>query len=292
MTSQFEIWIDGRKIATEHAQVSVLDRGFLYGDSVFETIRSYNGHLFALDEHLQRLAQSAAQVFIELPMSLERLRQHLLQARQQSAFPECYVRVMVTRGVAALGLDPSAAAAPLLVVILAPLVPPPARDYQEGISAVTFECARPSDRTAASGAKVGNYLVAVLGQKKAADAGAKEALIMTSDGDIIEGATSNLFWFENGVLNTVPVEAGILAGITRAHVLKAAAGLGWSTRMRVPKLADLLRAEAVFITSSIREILAVVRIDGQLIGSGQVDPRVKTLHETFRLAAISAPQVD
>lgn len=286
MTSQFEIWIDGRKIETERALVSVLDRGFLYGDSVFETLRTYGGKPFALDEHLQRLAQSAAQVFITLPLSRTSLRNHLLQAIAQSSFSECYVRVMVTRGQSTLGLDPRGAVEPLLVLILAPLVAPPAEDYQQGISAVTFECARPADRTSASGAKVGNYLVAILGQKKATDAGAKEALIMTSEGEVLEGATSNLFWLDHGVLKTVPVEAGILAGITRAHILAAAHRLSWPTQECVPKLADLLSADAVFISSSIREILSVIRIDDRLIGSGDVHPAVKTLHEAFRSAAM------
>ena len=278
MTSQFEIWIDGKKHNTDEAKVSVLDRGFLYGDSVFETLRTYGGRLFALDEHLERLASSAERVFITLPRSLPELAAHLRQTVEQCPFPECYVRVMITRGQAALGLDPRAAENPLLVVIVAPLVPPSKQDQENGIRAVTYEAARLGDHTVASGAKVGNYLVAVLGQKKAVEVGAKEALITTPQGEVLEGATSNLFWFEQGVLKTVPVEAGILAGITRAHILRVADNSGIPIQFSVPHLRELYQAQAVFISSSIREILSVVQIDDRVIADGQVQAMVRDLH--------------
>jgi len=263
----------------------VLDRGFLYGDSVFETLRTYDKRLFALDEHLERLASSAERVFIQLPVTLGELKQQLIHAVKVSAFVECYVRVMVTRGQGALGLDPQKSVSPLVVVIIAELTLPPVQDYENGISAVTFQASRPADHTVAAGAKLGNYLVAVLGQKKAAEAGAKEALLVTADGDVLEGATSNVFWVKGDTLATVPVAAGILAGITRAHVLALAGDLGWTVAQRIPKLAELMSSEAVFISSSIRELVSVVRIDGEPVGSGQVSPRVQALHAAFRAHA-------
>ena len=285
LTSEFEIWIDGEKVATPEARVSVLDRGFLYGDSVFETLRTYGKNLFALDEHLARLQVSAERVFIPLPREVSALRAHLQQVVQSSRFAECYVRIMITRGQAALGLDPREAHQPLLLVIVAPLVAPPERDSTHGIAAVTFQAARLGDHTAATGAKIGNYLVAVLGQKKAAEAGAKEALISTEDGYIVEGATSNLFWLNGRTLYTVPAEAGILEGITRAYILRIAPHLDLETEMYVPKLEDLLSAEAVFISSSIREILSVVSIDGHPVGKGVVHPTITELYRRFRKAA-------
>lgn len=289
MASLFEIWIDGRRVETADARVSVLDRGFLYGDSVFETLRTYDKSLFAVDEHLQRLAQSAERVFIQLPAPVSELKRQLLHAVSVSSFCECYVRVMVTRGQGALGLDPRQATAPLLVVIIAELSAPPQADYENGIAVVTYQASRIADHTAAAGAKLGNYLVAVLGQKKAAEVGAKEALLVTQDGEVLEGATSNVFWLTGNTLWTVPVEAGILAGITRAHILAVARDTGWTIEQRIPQLSELLRSEAVFISSSIRELVSVVRIDGEQVGTGRVSPRVQALHSAFRARVRARP---
>ncbi len=292
MTTEFEVWIDGKKTPQQEAKVSVLDRGFLYGDSVFETLRTYDGLPFALDEHLQRLQESARRVFIDLPCSLLELKGLVKRAVSESAFGDCYVRVMVTRGQAALGLDPRTAVSPLLILIVAPLSPPPPRDYECGISAVSFSAARLGDNTKASGAKIGNYLVAVLGQRKAAEAGAKEALIVTEDGLVIEGATSNLFWMRGQKLCTVPLDAGILAGITRAHLIRVAPQLGLEVLYVVPHLDELLQSDGVFISSSIREILAVVQIDGKPVAGGQVPEIVRRLHQEFRRSARKLAQDD
>lgn len=262
--------------------MSVFDRGFLYGDSVFETFRTYGGRPFALDEHLERLHESAKRVLIELPLGIAALNDEVLRALEHSSNHESYLRLMITRGTGALGLDPKLARDPLRVLIVAPLVSPPLEDYQKGIKVTVFETSRVSDATPAAGAKVGNYLVAVLAAEKARQSGAKEALIASHDGEISEGATSNLFWFEKGVLWTPPLEAGILAGITRLHLLKAAPELGLEVKMRVPKKIDLARSEGVFISSSIREILPVVQIDDELIADGKVPHSIRQLHDRFR----------
>jgi branched-subunit amino acid aminotransferase/4-amino-4-deoxychorismate lyase len=125
----------------------------------------------------------------------------------------------------------------------------------------------------------------VLGQKKAVEAGAKEALMVTQEGEVLEGATSNGFWLVENTLWTVPVAAGILAGITRAHILTVARDLGWEVAERVPLVSELLHSEAVFISSSIRELVSVVRIDGEQVGAGRVSPRVLALHAAFRARA-------
>lgn len=284
------VWIDGQRVPPERALVSVFDRGFLYGDSVFETLRTYRGEAFALQAHVERLAASAARVYIEIPVPRAQVSAEVEEAVRTSGFAECYVRVMITRGVAALGLDPITSKHPLRVMIVAPLTPPPRRDYAHGIAAVSFASSRPADSTEAEGAKIGNYLVAVLAQKKAREQGAKEALIVGPGGRVLEGATSNLFWLEGTVLCTVPISAGILPGITRAKILQVAAQTGLSVEERVPKLETLHHADAVFISSSIREMLSVVRLDDVTIGTGSVHPRVRRLHEDFR-AAVGVPKV-
>lgn len=289
LSQSVQIWIDGELRQAENAVVSVLDRGFLYGDSVFETLRTYGKRPFALQEHLDRLEKSAAQVLIELPVSVAQISAEITRAVEESGFEESYVRVMLTRGQGALGLDPRAAVRPLRVLIVAPLSPPPLSDYRNGISVVTFRTSRVQDDTPAAGAKIGNYLVAVLAHRQAAEAGAKEALITNVAGEVVEGATSNVFWFEGGKLWTPPLSAGILAGITRHHILKAAGNLNLAVEMRVPKVQELIDSEGVFISSSIREMLPVTSIDGEKVASGRVPEITIRLHGEFRRLAGAPP---
>jgi branched-chain amino acid aminotransferase len=276
--------IDGRPVAPEAAKVSVFDRGFLYGDSVFETLRTYGGRPFALDRHLARLARSAARVFIELPVSIEQLGREVESAVVGAGNAESYVRVTLTRGVGeALGLDPGLSRHPLRVVIVTPLQAPAAIVYEQGVAVVTFHGARVTDDTAATGAKVGNYLTAVLASRQMRAAGAAEALLVDRRGCVVEGATSNVFAvLEDGTLVTPPEEDGILLGITRETVLQVAAELGLSCRLASLPLADVLEAAEVFVCSSIRELVPVVSIDGAAVGSGRPGPITLRLLSAFR----------
>ena len=281
---EIQVWIDGAR--SEAAQVSVLDRGFLYGDSVFETLRTYGGVPFALDEHLARLADSAARVFIDLPVSVAALGLEVTRAVKESQLPECYVRLMVTRGTGGLGLDPGLASGPLRVMLVSPLKAPPVEFYTRGIRVVCFETSRAGDATEAAGAKIGNYLVAVLAHKKAAEAGASEALITDREGQVVEGATSNVFWVKDGVLHTPGLDAGILSGITRAHLLRVAAEAGIPVRFSVPTRDELVGADEVLISSSIREIVPVVQIDGDQVSNGAPGPVTARLLADFRALAL------
>jgi branched-chain amino acid aminotransferase len=280
------VMIDGVIVPPHEAKVSVFDRGFLYGDSVFETIRTYGGKPFGLSAHLERLARSAERVFIELPAPLEQIGEEVLQALRAAGNPESYVRLMVTRGSGELGLAPDLAKAPLRVVLVLPLNPPPPAAYEQGVSVVTFKTARAADHTAASGAKVGNYLQSVLGMREAKRVGANEALVVDAAGNVIEGTTSNVFAVLAGTLVTPPEEAGILAGITRAGLLEAAAELGILVDYRVLPLPELLGAAEVFISSSIREVLPVVRVDDHVIGDGRPGSLTRALHARFRENAL------
>jgi branched-chain amino acid aminotransferase len=274
--------IDGVLVPIEQATVSVLDRGFLYGDSVFETLRTYGGRAFALHEHLERLARSASLVHIAMPVSVEDLASEVDETISAAKNPESYIRVMVTRGAGELGLDPASATRPLRLVLVTPLVVPPLALYEAGIEAVAFRTERVGDGTAAAGAKLGNYLVSVLAVRAAKAAGAAEALIVDKGNHVIEGATSNVFFVDDRVLVTPAEDSGILAGITRRLVLEAARGLGLSVRFEAPTLDALPRFREVFITSSIRELLAVVRVDGAAVGAGVPGPVYKALLEAFR----------
>ena len=279
--------IDGNIVAPADAKVSVFDRGFLYGDSVFETIRTYDGKPYALDEHLARLARSAERVAIELPVTVGQLHQQVQDVVTASGNAESYIRLMVTRGSGELGLAPDLAVSPLVVILVTSLHAPPAEAYSEGIAVISHHTRRATDSTLAEGAKVGNYLASVLAMKEAKARGAAEALILDADGHVVEGATSNLFLFWRDaqgtpVLVTPPESSGILPGITRAGVLEVAREQGIQVELHAPTLEDLHTAEEVFISSSIRELLPVVRVDDQPVGQGVPGPLTKRLHEAFR----------
>ncbi len=280
--AKMAVLIDGQVRAAEEARVSVFDRGFLYGDSVFETIRTYDGRPFALDEHLNRLARSAAMVYIPMPCSLEQLQEEVEEAIALAGHPEAYVRVMITRGQGELGLDPALAEVPLRVVFAGPLAPPAAELYESGASAVTFKTLRPSDATVAEGAKIGNYLVAVLAMREAKKHGAHEALIVDAKGRVVEGASSNVFAVRDGMLSTPPEEAGILSGITRKCALEAAREVGVAVRFELLTVDELKSASEVFVSSSIRELLPIVRVDGSDIADAQVGPVTRQLLQRFR----------
>lgn len=276
--------IDGKIVTPEDARVSVYDRGFLYGDAVFEVLRTYGGVPYALDEHLQRLRGSAERVAFALPVDLATLRGEVERALAASGSEESYVRIVVTRGSGPLSLDPDAARDPLRVILIEPVNPPRREAYVQGIAAVTVATRRAVDETTAAGAKVANYLPNLLALRAAKSQGAQEALIVDAAGRVVEGASSNVFALTAGRLTTPPESAGILAGITRRGILDAAGRLGIGVEQRELWPGDLYAAEEVFITSSIREVLPVVRVDAQTIGSGKPGAVTRALHRDFRRA--------
>jgi branched-chain amino acid aminotransferase len=276
--------IDGITSAPEEAKVSVYDRGFLYGDSIFETIRTYAGEPYALDEHMARLERSAALVAIEMPIDKATLALEVRRVIRAARNDESSARVMLTRGAGPMGLDPSLALKPTRVILVEPLTPPGLAVYRDGVSVITTRAQRASD--AAHGAKVGNYLASLLALKTAHAAGAHEAVFVTPsvdhDGDVVEGATSNVFIVKDGALITPPPEAGILVGITRAHVLDVARELGLEAREARVIESEMRAADEVFITSSIREIVSVIAIDGARVGNGTPGPITRRIHTAFR----------
>lgn len=280
------VLIDGRPMPPDEAKVSVFDRGFLYGDSVFEALRTYGGHPFALDRHLARLAASAARVFIDLPVGLAQIGREVESAIVGAGNPESYIRLTITRGVGeALGLDPGLSRHALRVVIVTPLKSPPAETYRDGVAVITHRTERVTDHSAAAGAKVGNYLVAVLASREARLAGAAEALIVDGRGCVVEGSTSNVFAvLGDGTLVTPPESDGILLGITRESVLAVAAELGIPVKLQSLPLDVLKSAAEAFFCSSIRELVPVVSVDGAPIGTGKPGPTTLRLLTAFRAA--------
>jgi len=276
------VMLDGRVCAPGDATVSVFDRGFLYGDSVFETIRTYGGVPFELDAHLQRLERSAGLVHIPLPLAASALAVEISAAVALAANAESYVRVMITRGQGPMGLDPALAERALRVIIVQPLQAPPAEQYSQGIGAISYRTERVLDASLVQGAKIGNYLTSVLAMREARLRGALEALILDAHGQVLEGASSNVFLVHGERLVTPPLDAGILPGITRGWVLELARQLGLAVELRAIPLGEAYAASELFITSSIRELLPVVHLDGRVLGTGAVGPVFRRLLDAFR----------
>jgi branched-chain amino acid aminotransferase len=276
------VLLNGIPTSPDTASISVYDRGFLYGDSVFETIRTYGGKPFALAEHLARLERSAERVFIPLPVPVATISAEVEQALALSDDGESFVRIMVTRGTGPLGLDPDLAEKPSRVVLVEPFVPPPSEAYERGIDAILVRAARPTDSTPAAGAKIANYLTSLLAIREARRRGAVEALIVDAHGSVLEGTTSNVFFVKGGALVTPPEEVGILAGITRAHILDVAGRLSIGVALRAVVESELFDADEIFISSTLREVLPVVRLDGKKVGNGMPGPVTARIHREFR----------
>lgn len=281
MLSSTLVSIDGQLTPASEAKISVFDRGLLYGDSVFETIATHGGRPFMLDEHLRRLRHSADLVYIDLPVDEETMKREISQAIVAAGHPETYLRLIVTRGVGELGLDPGLSEKPCRILIVAPLVRPAPEVYANGVSVITYRTQRTAESTEASGAKVGNYLVAVLAMRQARAVEANEALIINGQGRVIEGATSNLFARIGGNLITPAESAGILPGITRQLVLEVAERARIPVSYASPTLEELYAADEVFITSSVREMLPVIEVDDQAIGSGTPGPIFPRMWEGY-----------
>lgn len=281
--------IDGAILDVAEAAIPVTDRGFLYGDSVYEVVRTYGGKPHLLAEHLDRLGRSADQIGIPLPGGLAPIEGDVLATLGAARNAESYVRIIVTRGSGPIALDPGLADRPRRVVVIAPLVPYPEELYREGALVCLVETGR-GDSGLLAGAKSGNYLVNVLALGAARRHGAHEAILLDHLGRITEGASSNIFMLRHGVLVTPPLDAGILEGITRRQVsaLARAAGLEVSERPLTP--SELREAEEVFLTSSIREVLPVTQVQETsgarwTVGEGTPGAVTRRLHKAYLKAA-------
>ncbi len=278
------VLIDGQALAPHEATVSIYDRGFLYGDSVFEVVRTYGGKPFGLDEHVARLHRSAAKIAMDLPWTEATLLAEIERGVAEANYPEAYIRVIVTRGIGKLGLDPELADVPTRVVMIHALTLPPLPVYRDGVAVLIVESTRATDGTAAEGAKSSNYLANLLALREAKKHGCYEP-VFVHNGEVLEGGTSNVFAIEGDTLVTPP-ERRILGGITRKHVLEAAPSAGLRVRIEPIPLERFRSADELFLTSTVREIVPIVRIvepaGSHAIAAGAPGPRVREIHRAFR----------
>jgi branched-chain amino acid aminotransferase len=274
------VYLNGRLLPADEARVSVVDRGFLYGDGVFETLRAYGGRPFQLTEHVTRLYRSASLIGLELPWPPGAVREAVEATLEANGLAEAYVRITVTRG-DGLGIEPPAPARPTLVVHARPLAIDP-RVYLDGVTAAVVRTRRNLPAAVPPEAKCLNYLNNILAYREARAVGAQEAIMLNAEGAVAEGSVSNVFAVVQGKVLTPPVEAGIFPGLARATVLGLARELGRPVEERLFGPDLLLAADEVFFTNSVREVVPVVRVNGTRVGDGMPGPVARLLLEAYR----------
>ena len=282
--------VEGRLVPPEQAFVSVFDRGFLYGDSVYEVARTYGGRPFELERHLERMERSAERIGLSLPPR-ERIESEIQRTLDAAANAESYVRIVVTRGEGKFGLSPHYAdGMNRLFVLVRPLDPIPRELYERGLQvAVTLTRRNPTACLDPS-LKTGNYMNNILALREAHGAGADDALLLDLRGQVTEASTSNIFFVQRGVVVTPPLALGMLQGVTRTVVLEVARAEGLIVREEPFGPEALAAADEVFVTSTLREILAVTSLvllggpapDVRRIGDGKQGAVTRRLHEAFR----------
>ena len=276
------IYIDGEFLPKAEAKVSVFDHGLLYGDGVFEGIRSYNGRVFKLDEHLERLYDSAKSIMLEIPISIETMKETVLETLRRNHLREAYIRLIITRGGGDLGLDPDKCPKPSIIIIADKIVLYPQKFYEDGLEIVTASVRRNYAEAINPRIKSLNYLNNILAKIEGKQAGAEEVLMLNAEGYVVECSGDNIFWIKNGTLVTPPVHMGILEGVTRNSVIDIAREAGIRLEERVFTRHDLYIADECFLTGTAAEVIPVVKIDRRAIGDGQPGKMTQRLIAAFR----------
>ena len=281
------IYIDGEFLPKAEAKVSVFDHGLLYGDGVFEGIRSYNGRVFKLDEHLERLYDSAKSIMLQIPIPIETMKETVLETLRRNHLSEAYIRLVITRGVGDLGLDPDKCPKPSIIIIADKIALYPQKFYEEGLEIVTASVRKNYPEAINPRIKSLNYLNNILAKIEGKQSGAVEVLMLNADGYVAECSGDNIFWLKNEVLVTPPVHMGILEGVTRNSVIDLAREAGMRVEERVFTRHDLYIADECFLTGTAAEVIPVVKIDRRVIGNGQPGKVTEKLIAAFRQFAHS-----
>lgn len=276
-----KIYIDGQFYDRENAKISVFDHGLLYGDGVFEGIRAYNGRVFRLEEHIDRLYDSAKAILLTIPISKEEMTKVVVETCRLSDVREGYIRLVVTRGVGNLGLSPDRCPKASVIAIASALELYPEKFYREGLTMVTSGTTRMPPNALNPAIKSLNYLNNILAKIEGGLAGAQEVLMLNSEGYVAECSGDNIFILKKGTLFTPPVYAGALGGITRRAVLEL------SDKLKVPSKEipltryDLFVADEMFVTGTGAEIVPVIKLDGRVIGDGKPGAETKRFIEAY-----------
>ena len=264
-----KIFIDGKFCSERDAKVSVFDHGLLYGDGVFEGIRAYHGRVFKLQEHIDRLYCSARAILLEIPMTPAQMMKATVETVRANKLRDCYIRLIVTRGIGTLGLNPRSCKKPSVIIIAGKIQVYPAELYARGMDIVTVPTVRNLHSAVNPAIKSLNYLNNILAKIEANNAGVEEAVMLNAEGFVSECTADNLFIIKQGTLHTPPLYAGALYGITRGSVMELAEQIGVKVAETNLTRYDLFNADECFLTGTGAEIMPVIKIDGRVIGSGK-----------------------
>jgi len=277
-----KIYIDGKFYSEANAKVSVFDHGLLYGDGIFEGIRFYNGRVFRLEEHLERLWDSARSICLQVPISKREMAAAVLETIRQNDLRDGYIRLLVTRGIGNLGLNPMQCKHPSVIIIAATIALYHESFYRKGLTIVTCATRRSNPAALNPAVKSLNYLNNVMARIEANLAGADEALMLNDAGNVAECTADNVFIIKRGQMFTPPITAGALRGITRSIVFEIAAELGIKITETDITRHDVFIADECFLTGTAAEIIPVIKADGRLIGNGKPGPITARTIARFR----------
>lgn len=270
-----KIYLDGKLVDKDDAMISVFDHGLLYGDGVFEGIRTYDGLVFRFKEHIDRLYKSADSIELKIPMPKKAMMEAVIETLKANSLKDAYIRLVVTRGIGDLGLDPRKCRIPTIFIITHKIALYPKEFYQKGLAIITSTVKRNFPQALDPRIKSLNYLNNILAKIDAIKAGTEEAIMLTYEGYVAECTGDNIFSVKNGELVTPPVNIGALEGITRDAVIGLAKKAGIILREKLMKMEDMYASDEVFLTGTAAEIIPVVKIDDRKINGGK--PGVITL---------------
>ena len=277
--------VNGRVYDQAHAVISVFDHGFLYGEGVYETLRTFNGRPFLFDRHMQRLRNSSGMLMLPVPIGDADMLERCRETMTANGPGEHYIRILLTRGVGELSYDPAGCPDPTVVVIVKPHVGPAPEVFEKGVRAALVPIVRNHPGTVNPLIKSNNLLNNALAMQEAARRGADEGVMRNFRGELAECTTSNLFIVKGGVALTPPLDAGLLPGITRAFLFEVGDEAGIPVREAVLHDADLLNADEAFFTSTTRGVMPATRVDDKLIGNGTPGPVTRALGAAYNRKA-------
>ena len=275
-------YVNGAFVPKEEAKISVYDHGYLYGDGIFEGIRAYNGRIFRLDRHLDRLYDSARYLMLEIPLSKPEMSAAIVETVRRCGLRDAYIRPVISRGVGDLGLDPRKCKVPTVVIIVDTIQLYPKEAYERGLRAVTAAVRKVRPDAVSVQAKTLNYLSSILARLEANRAGVEEALVLQGDGYVCECSADNIFLVRGGEVWTPPAHLGILQGVTREAVMELARRQGLPMLERVFTLYDVYTADECFLTGTGAEVGPVVEVDSRRIAAGTPGPITQRLIAAFR----------
>ena len=276
-----KVYIGGKLYDKADAKISVYDHGLLYGDGVFEGIRSYSGHVFRLDDHVTRLYESARSIHLTIPMTQEAMAKAVVDTLAVNNLTDGYIRVIITRGAGSLGLDPRKTTDPQVIIITDAISLYPPELYEHGLKIVTAGTMRNHPSALNPRIKSLNYLNNILAKIEGTNAGCLEALMLNHKGEVAECTGDNIFVVRHGGLHTPPVDAGILEGITRQAVIDLAKASKLEVFERTMDRHDIYTADECFLTGTAAEVIPVVECDGRAIGTGTPGPVTRDLLQRF-----------